>query len=929
MATTTTTLGKPSSNVFAQTSSPQSKPASTPAQTFIGSPPTGGLGQSGTYITPVGPISYYNPPVRSIPSGGTPVNRTGGGSSGGGGGSGVIPTYTQNIGKMIPIYDYNPPTSKDSPQELSRLAQEQVRTLAQQNIDQQRESVRSDRPTLIMNPQEYNIFKNVPGRSIQPTKFTAGEQGIINLGSSKILGALSGYTSLSEGIATSGLYPSLALQVYSERKMSGLIQEFKTNPELFPTQARTLSTGEIEYTLDKSFLEQKQNEFSIAAKQEYSSKTSLGLKSLGALTEMGVSTVKFMEDTGTTFANFQKNFALQAIGGGSLTKEGKQTIGPVIEKTDRQYSTFYKEMPTLTFTSKASQIGLIGASIAFGGISGIKNVKNLVSLGLTKQEAISSVTIGSIEALTPIRYGTTGLVGSSTIMGKTSQLAKSEINALSLGKVETEFGMKSFSTIKGGTSYISPGKYTYTIGVPSIKEGGIVYKTSSIDISKWQNVKLPFGENIFETSKFGEKGFITTGKGLRELRTIGFEPIQTSQYTMGKQLTASIESQAFTGGGLSTQGIKGFTTTGTNGDLIKFSKMKIGEDALGFKSVRTGGTSDLLLSPSGGIGFGRGDFTFKTLSRSKAVFGKEGLSMDVFTPKGRMSMGRGVSSTALKKIEYLESGGIKTTFESKASLFSGKNKVSTEFLIKEYKGIKPNINIDLSAGGKTGSTKDIVRNRLQLMSMEEPKLQSRSKMDYGSVSQAFAPKGLNKINLKTNQINVGIGKQSLGLSSLGIKGSQSEKSLSGSFGIKALTQSSLSLGTKSNVNTFVDVIPGVVTITDVIPVPKTTTYTTVESVFTTPILPGGYDYTFTNKFVPMIPALGLPSFGGFSLPTTKTRGRKSREFRIAPSFSAIVENIKMKSPLKVSKTFGVNPFQTRGLLVGKKAKGAYYQLTDL
>jgi hypothetical protein len=56
------------------------------------------------------------------------------------------------------------------------------------------------------------------------------------------------------------------------------------------------------------------------------------------------------------------------------------------------------------------------------------------------------------------------------------------------------------------------------------------------------------------------------------------------------------------------------------------------------------------------------------------------------------------------------------------------------------------------------------------------------------------------------------------------------------------------------------------------------------------------------------------------------------EFNIAPSFTAIVENLKMSSPLKVSKTFGVTPFQTRGLLVGKKGKpgaGPYFKLTDI
>jgi len=57
--------------------------------------------------------------------------------------------------------------------------------------------------------------------------------------------------------------------------------------------------------------------------------------------------------------------------------------------------------------------------------------------------------------------------------------------------------------------------------------------------------------------------------------------------------------------------------------------------------------------------------------------------------------------------------------------------------------------------------------------------------------------------------------------------------------------------------------------------------------------------------------------------------KKPFEVNIAPSFTAIIKEIKMTSPLKVSKTFGVTPFQTRGLLVGKASSKKYYQLTDL
>lgn len=73
----------------------------------------------------------------------------------------------------------------------------------------------------------------------------------------------------------------------------------------------------------------------------------------------------------------------------------------------------------------------------------------------------------------------------------------------------------------------------------------------------------------------------------------------------------------------------------------------------------------------------------------------------------------------------------------------------------------------------------------------------------------------------------------------------------------------------------------------------------------------------------------LPSLGGYSIPNPRTRGRKANLFNISPGFTSIVLGTKMKSPLKVSRTFGVTPFQTRGLLVGKASKGSYYKLTDI
>lgn len=61
---------------------------------------------------------------------------------------------------------------------------------------------------------------------------------------------------------------------------------------------------------------------------------------------------------------------------------------------------------------------------------------------------------------------------------------------------------------------------------------------------------------------------------------------------------------------------------------------------------------------------------------------------------------------------------------------------------------------------------------------------------------------------------------------------------------------------------------------------------------------------------------------GLSLPKMLTRGRKVKS-DIAPSFTAIVGDYEISAPIKVSKKFGVTPFQLRGLK-SKKFKGKVY-----
>ena len=86
-----------------------------------------------------------------------------------------------------------------------------------------------------------------------------------------------------------------------------------------------------------------------------------------------------------------------------------------------------------------------------------------------------------------------------------------------------------------------------------------------------------------------------------------------------------------------------------------------------------------------------------------------------------------------------------------------------------------------------------------------------------------------------------------------------------------------------------------------------------------------------NEYPSLTGGFGMPELGGYIINVPRTRGKKSKEVSIAPSFTGIVQNIKMTNSLKVSKEFGVTPFQTRGLLVNKKGKRSnkpYFEIID-
>jgi hypothetical protein len=95
----------------------------------------------------------------------------------------------------------------------------------------------------------------------------------------------------------------------------------------------------------------------------------------------------------------------------------------------------------------------------------------------------------------------------------------------------------------------------------------------------------------------------------------------------------------------------------------------------------------------------------------------------------------------------------------------------------------------------------------------------------------------------------------------------------------------------------------------------------------TPLAPG-FNFGLTPTFTPpRFPGIGEPlSLGGFTIPNVRGKGRKTGTFDIAPSFTGLTLGIRIKSPVKASKTFGVTPFQRRGIY---KGKGPYSRLTNI
>lgn len=91
-------------------------------------------------------------------------------------------------------------------------------------------------------------------------------------------------------------------------------------------------------------------------------------------------------------------------------------------------------------------------------------------------------------------------------------------------------------------------------------------------------------------------------------------------------------------------------------------------------------------------------------------------------------------------------------------------------------------------------------------------------------------------------------------------------------------------------------------------------------------LTGGFGPEPIGRFG--LPPIGLPSLGGFAIGKPRSLGMKSKEMRIAPSFSAIVGNKYATKSIGVSKTFGVNPFTSRGMYSKKVGVKNYIKEID-
>lgn len=649
--------------------------------------------------------------------------------------------------------------------------------------------------------------------------------------------------------------------------------------------------------------------------------------------------------------NVPVNPTIGAIAGGVSTKLlTLTTIGSIATGI-----TFARSLPDIGKSFLTSPLETT-KQVAIGGASFYLTGKALGGLGITPPE------LSRPQYVSLFKTGQPDIILLESGKPSGGLLGFEKIESLRTASIkEPKFFQEKFYDVTQGRSLGKPSdflssKQLYGIEVrrlgASLGGEGSKIETLSIGYEKLSPaiqgaVKEQFGLTDSTAKQLSIYERIQTKKGSSEI-TPNELVFQTKRYgilleekdSIGKSI--SLEFSGARGGKLLSPEIRTGLGTGNFGVADIF-----GRTGKGFK------LSEEYVSGSKAIDFGpqsgrnyfdiRLEKTFQTRGRpiEGSVLSIKELKSNAFNPKiipeesllskefgslgSQRSVVRGISKTIREPV-IKNVGGFKVTLE-------GQTKVTTasfgipELPFKFRRGdfgseIKPS---DIGTGPTTGAGSNLVYQGLNIQLTKMSQIGETLKNIPSKIK--VSPSPINVLSGSTKGIQINIPSLKIGsiqrastITSqridLGLKSEtllkqvpQSFETLSQISSVKQITglqQIPLQLQQQSQIQTQLQIIPNLIP-TKLFPI--------------TPFIPGfpTGGFGFDNR---------KQSFGGDIFPNPRRRGRKAG-FNIAPSFTGIIEELKMTSPLKVSKTFGVTPFQTRGLFVGKRAKKEkYFKLVD-
>jgi len=539
--------------------------------------------------------------------------------------------------------------------------------------------------------------------------------------------------------------------------------------------------------------------------------------------------------------------------------------------------------------------GKIGGDLVKGGVNAFKLYQSERLLGNTRLGALDVLGGETFASVVKINENSRifAAKGKKLSPFETSQLNKGDLlTSVKIGQV----GKADVFTTKGTSSTINPTTVDYLSYKPRLSGGGNNFNFKTVTAKEFQTINLK--DNAFTISPTSKENvFNLKGQGKREVLTIKQEIYADTRYTLGTRNNLQFTTQSFESLGKA----KVFNTP--SGKQFSFSL-----DKTSFKNLER-------TTLFGSYKFGGKDFLPRVTREGKA-FGL-GISGRPTVTKG---FGFDISTIKLGTDEGL------AVFGKSFSKFSSKGRRGVQFF--NTKTLIPKDNIFTVSGNPNFKPKDINPKGIKVTRLEQKPfdlLPRTSTVQKQIVDTKLIQRGSRsslspaRTTLKTSEpFNTLSSPRTMTRLSQGLKTSTVFGS---SFNTRqfSLQNTALSPAQAFRFNTAQALTP-----TEVV-VSRYGLNTRQPNQFVPIVNPRSRINGF-NFNTPIIGGFGgLPSLGGYALPNILGQGRKSKEVRIAPSFTGIVQNLKIKSPVKVSRSLGVTPFQTRGLLTGS---GPYSKLVD-